>query len=267
MYIIPSEFKDFISPDCNRIDFIQKYLSSSGLECPIMQIEGKNHLYVKFPQNQYDSMFKIKTVIAHYDRIGIGANDNSAAVFCLMQWACRLVRSNIRHNIRLVFTDGEELGNNGVEEQGAFALAKVFKRLGITNDDIFVFDCMGRGDVPILAQTQLNAKVSQSFIKDFSALEQRAQNIIQQAAGGRWFKLVCSWSDNAGFIANGIPAVAITMLPSNEINDVLSGIRPFTWQILHSQQDNIDTLSPVSFEIFNEILNNLAKHKTLPPLK
>ena len=81
---ITSEFQEFISPACDRAAFIQNYLAKAGIECPVMQIEGKNHLYVKFPRQQYDPMFKIKTVLAHYDRIGCGANDNSAAVFCLL---------------------------------------------------------------------------------------------------------------------------------------------------------------------------------------
>ena len=264
MYIIPLEFQSFISQDCNRADFIQNYLNNAGLECPVLNIEGKNHLYVKFPQSQYDPMFKIKTVLAHYDRIGTGANDNSAAVFCLLQWACSLAANPaLKHNIRLVFTDGEELGSGGIEEQGAFALAKVFKRLGITNDDIYVFDCMGRGDVPVLAQTELSAKVTPSFAKAFNALEQRAQKLIQQCAGGKWFCLPCSWSDNAGFIANGIPAVAITMLPSSEINDVLQGVRPKTWQLFHTPQDSLDSLTPVAFETFHNLLSLLTRQKTL----
>ena len=154
MYLIPPSFEEFIASDCNRAAFIQKQLNAAGLDAPVLQMEGKNHIYVKFPQSQYNSMFKIKTVIAHYDRFpgSPGANDNSAAVFCLMQWAAALVKRYASlpggfHNIRLIFTDGEELGSKGVSEQGAFPLAQVFKRLGIINDDIYVFDCMGRGDV------------------------------------------------------------------------------------------------------------------------
>ena len=263
VYLIPPEFGQFISPDCDRMLFIQNYLNKAGLECPVIQLEGKNHLYVKFAHNQYDPLFKIKTVIAHYDRIGTGANDNSAAVFCLLQWAACLATLKTTHNIRLVFTDGEELGAGGVEEQGAFALAKVFKRLGITNDEVYVFDCMGRGDVPILAQTQLSSRVSPQFAKTFEALEQQAQRLIQKSADGKWFCLPCSWSDNASFIANGIPAVAITMLPASEVNDVLNGERPYTWQLLHTPQDNLESLTPVSFQIFQNLLKNLARQKTL----
>ena len=266
MYTIPSSFKDFIAPDCDRTAFIQKCLKAAGLEAPILQMEGKNHIYVKFPQSQYNPTFRIKTVIAHYDRIGVGANDNSAAVFCLMEWAAQLARlaSHAFHNIRLIFTDGEELGAaGGVSEQGAFPLAKVFRRLGITNDDIFVFDCMGRGDVPILTQTILPHKAPSKFVKDFSALEQRAANLLQTSANGRWFTLPCNYSDNASFIANGIPAVAITMLPSTEVTAATQGIQPQTWQLLHTTGDNLASLTPHSFEIFHIMLNNLAAMKTL----
>ena len=281
MYQIPSSFNDFIAPDCNRAAFIQNYLKAAGLEAPILQMEGKNHIYVKFPQSQYNSMFRIKTVIAHYDRIGIGANDNSAAVFCLLEWAAKLAaipavecpRSGCIettaartqfHNIRLIYTDGEELGAaGGVAEQGAFPLAQVFRRLGITNDDIFVFDCMGRGDVPILTQTILPPKAPARFVKDFSALEQRAASLLQTSAKGRWFSLPCNYSDNASFIANGIPAVAITMLPSAEVTAATRGETPLTWQLLHTAGDNLASLTPQSFEIFHNILNNLAALKTL----
>lgn len=266
MYQIPSTFQDFIAPDCDRAAFIQNYLKSAGLEAPILQMEGKNHIYVKFPQSQYNPTFRIKTVIAHYDRIGIGANDNSAAVFCLMQWATQLSRlaSPLFHNIRLIFTDGEELGAaGGVAEQGAFPLAQVFRRLGITNDDIFVFDCMGRGDVPILTQTILPPKAPARFVKDFSALEQRAASLLQVSANGRWFCLPCNYSDNASFIANGIPAVAITMLPSLEVSAATRGETPLTWQLLHTAGDNFASLTPQSFEIFHNILNNLTALKTL----
>ncbi len=259
------EFEKFIAPECDRATFIQNYLKASGLEAPVLQMEGKKHIYVKFPQVQYNPTFRIKTVIAHYDRIGIGANDNSAAVFCLLEWAAQLTRfaSSAFHNIRLIFTDGEELGAAGVAEQGAFPLAQVFRRLGITNDDIFVFDCMGRGDVPILTQTILPPKAPARFVKDFCALEQRTATLLQNSANGRWFSLPCNYSDNASFIANGIPAVAITMLPSAEVSAATRGETPLTWQLLHTAGDNLASLTPQSFEIFHNILNNLAVLKTL----
>ena len=216
-------------------------------------------------------MFRIKTVIAHYDRIGIGANDNSAAVFCLMEWARSVVPEPVegphmvaQHNIRLIFTDGEELGEQGgVHQQGAFPLAQTFRKLGITNDDIYVFDCMGRGDVPILAEAKIPPDVPTKFLTAYSELEQRTKQILQSVSNGKWFTLPVNYSDNASFIANGLPAVAITMLPSNEVQQVLSNQTPATWDFMHTPQDNLASLTPVSFEIFFKIMNLLSVQKTL----
>ena len=269
---LPKAFIDFISPTCDRARFIQEYLKAGGLDSSIISLEGKNHIYVKFPRRQYNPMFRIKTVIAHYDRIGIGANDNSVAVFCLMEWARRLVvpetvegpHTPTPHNIRLIFTDGEELGQKGgIAQQGAFPLAKTFRKLGITNDDIYVFDCMGRGDVPILAQAKIPPNVSTKFLTQYSQLEERTKKILQTVSKGKWFMLPVNYSDNASFIANGLPAVAITMLPSQEVQQTLNNQLPPTWQYLHTPQDNLASLTPESFQIFHTILNNLANQRTL----
>ena len=262
----PQAFKDFISPTCDRARFIQDYLKAGGVDTSIISLQGKNHIYVKFPKAQYNPMFRIKTVIAHYDRIGIGANDNSAAVFCLMEWARTFtVPEPVEgHNIRLIFTDGEELGETGgVEAQGAFPLAQTFRKLGITNDDIYVFDCMGRGDVPILAQAKIPPNVPTKFLAAYSELEARTKKILQSVSNGKWFTLPVNYSDNASFIANGLPAVAVTMLPSEEVQQALQGQTPPTWQNLHTPQDNLASLWGESFGIFYKILNELALQKTL----
>ena len=269
MYTIPPAFSEFISPTCNRARFIQDYLKAGGIDSAVMSLEGKNHIYVKFPKTQYNPMFRIKTVIAHYDRIGIGANDNSAAVFCLMEWALRQAQGPQTsavipaHNIRLIFTDGEELGAAGVAEQGAFPLAQTFRKLGITNDDIYVFDCMGRGDVPILGAAKLPSNVSTRFLTDYSKLEDRTKQILKSVSNGKWFTLTISYSDNAIFIANGLPAVVITMLPSAEVTQVLNKQIPPTWQYLHTPNDNLDSLTPEAFVIFSKIINSLAAQKSV----
>lgn len=265
MYQIPESFKEFIDLNCDRKAFIQNYLNNAGLDAPVLQLEGKNHIYVKFPQSQYDPMFKVKTVIAHYDRVegSPGANDNSAAVFSMLEWAVRLSKMSSFHNIRLIFTDGEELGAEGVASQGAFPLAALFRKLGIT-EDVYVFDCMGRGEVPVLTETILPKGASKKFVNQFRDLETRARKLLQESSGGKWFSLPGNYSDNASFIANGIPAVAITMLPSVEISCAAMNMDlPETWKLFHTMDDNLESLTPVSFEITASILNNLARLKTL----
>lgn len=266
MYQIPESFKKFISPDCDRKQFIQDFLNEAGLDAPVLAMEGKNHIYVKFPQSQYNPMFKIKTVIAHYDRVegSPGANDNSAAVFSMLEWASRLAKMNSFHNIRLIFTDGEELGAEGVASQGAFPLAALFRKLGIMEDDIFVFDCMGRGDVPVITETNLPKGASAKFVKQFTELENRAMNLLKTAGSGKCFTLPGNYSDNASFIANGIPAIAITMLPSVEISCAVMNMElPETWKLFHTQDDNFESLDPAAFELTAKILNQLALLKTV----
>ena len=165
MYKIPEIFSDFIALDCNRLEFIVRFLNKAGLEVAIIPIDDNCHLYVKFPMSHYDNSCRVKTVIAHYDRVPgtPGANDNSAAVFSMLEWAVRLNEmgeAGYCHNVRLIFSDGEEKGELGVTEQGAYSLARLFRKQKIINDDIFVFDCMGRGDIPILTETAFNLRIA-----------------------------------------------------------------------------------------------------------
>ena len=262
MSFLSKDFLDFIKPDCNRLNFIQNFLKQNDVETAVIPLEGKKHIYVKFPQNQYNPLFNIKTVVAHYDRFenSPGANDNSAAVYMLMLWAVKLSKQSDFHNVRLIFTDGEEACPDGITSQGAFAIASLFKKLDI-KDDIFVFDCMGCGDVPVLCENKIPQKAGNAFIKKLTALENKAQRIIRTAGNGKWFCLPCNYSDNASFIAQGIPAVAITILPSSEVSDVLKNQTPKTWKNLHTQNDNIENLWESSFSLSMKIFDLLAQQK------
>ena len=298
MNFLPAGFSDYIADGCDRCAFIRSYLAERGVESVVMPVAGKNHVYVKFPTSQYNPQFRIKTVIAHYDRTlgSPGANDNSAANFSLMDWASRLQSRIDFHNVRLLFSDGEEFASGGVACQGAFSLASLFKRLGITNDDVYVFDCMGRGTIPILRKTILPLSVSYGFRMRFAALEDRAENLLRRSASRRWLTLPFAYSDNAGFIACGIPAVAVTMLPEDEADTYLSSLIkektlenyivnhtvdaksdaeakekllklqsmiPRTWRLINTKDDTEWTLTPESFAVFSSILDALADEKTL----
>ncbi len=299
MSFLPKEFSEYIAPNTDRAEFIQNFLYEHGVTSNKVVIDGKNHILVQFDKSFYNPQFKIKTVIAHYDRVegSPGANDNSAADWLLMNWAVTLKNYIGFHNVRIFFTDGEELGwNTGVSEQGAFGLASVFKRLNLTNDDIFVFDACGRGEIPILSKMNLPPETPKNFLKQFRDLEERTEDLLRRASPGRWMCLPVPYSDNASFIACGIPAMAITMLPADEASlyarellkdkgleaSVLnrdSGKKtriadhipdygykdrmPKTWRLFHSQNDNEASLTERSFEVMNNILSTLAEIKTL----
>lgn len=294
MFRIGDEYRIFCSGNCNRRDFIVSYLEKRGVKSVVLPVDGHDHIYVVFPKTQYNPMFKIKTVIAHYDRFegSPGANDNSSADFALMEWAVSLMKSGRQHNVRLIFTAGEEIGGaqgGTVSSQGAFALASLFRRLKITDDDVYVFDSVGRGTVPVMGKTELPANVRWNFRTRFTDLKSRAANMLRVSSGGNFAILPISYSDNAGFLACGIPAVAITMLPADEASrfmldlarvpmlenyvmnsripeyldeSELDAMIPPTWKLFHTAEDNVDSLTPESFSVMERILNHLASERT-----
>ena len=299
MSFLPAAFSEFIAPQTDRCAFIQDWLIKHGVESAVAAIDGKNHILVQFASQAYNPRFKIKTVIAHYDRVAgsPGANDNSAADWQIMNWAVELSKATSFHNIRIFFTDGEELGwNTGVSEQGAYGIATTFKKLGITNDDVYVFDCCGRGEVPVLGKTEIPVHAGTSFLKQFNDLSERTQDLLRRASPGRWMCLPVPYSDNASFLACGIPAVAITMLPAEEASlyarelmntkslesevmnreatkkQRLEGKTPEyaykermpqTWRRFHTANDNEASLTPESFTVMQNVLTCLAEAKAM----
>ena len=293
------DFQKFIAPDCDRRQFILDMLKDFGVPAVPLSLEGAHHILVKFPPAAYNPQYKMKTVLAHYDRVDTspGANDNSAAVFQIIYWARRLLRFPSFHNVQIIFSDGEEMGGSeGVSEQGAFGIATKFRSLGLTQQDVYAFDCCGRGDFVILSQAG-KGKGSISFQRQFNSLVERTEDLIKSVAGRKWAPLPVPYSDNAGFLACGIPAVAITLLPAQEVVSYLRELkqhpglqaavmkssqgqdvgarkikplepyqvqekRPMTWRLLHTEYDNLASLTPESFPLMEALLDALAKART-----
>ena len=215
MEFLSEDFKKFISPDIDRKEVLCKVLEKKSIDYSIIPLDGKQHIYINFPKSDYNPTFKIKTLLVHYDRFGTspGANDNSAAVFQLIDW---IEHQNIyQHNMRIIFTDGEELSGlpSGKSNliQGSFALAELFKRLKLTSDDVYVLDCTGRGDVLVVSTAGKDIETSYSFKKKFDALYEKAIELAKTTAQESWITAPVPYGDNAGFIANGIPAVFIIL--------------------------------------------------------
>lgn len=293
------DFQRFIAPDCDRRQFILDMLKDFGVPAVPLSLEGAHHILVKFPPSAYNPQYKMKTVLAHYDRVDTspGANDNSAAVFQIIYWARRLLRFPGFHNVQIIFSDGEEMGGSeGVSEQGAFGIATKFRSLGLTQQDVYAFDCCGRGDFVILSQAGMG-KGSIPFQRQFNSLVERTEDLIKSVAGRKWAPLPVPYSDNAGFLACGIPAVAITLLPAQEVVSYLRELKqhpglqaaimkstqeqevgtrkikplepyqvqekmPMTWRLLHTEYDNLASLTPESFPLMEALLDALAKFRT-----
>ncbi|MBQ0003007.1 MAG: M28 family peptidase [Treponema sp.] len=293
---LPDGLYEFVKPDLDRKDFIQKELLKSGIKSSVIIIDGKSHIYVDFPKQHYNPKFKIKTLVAHYDRVPntLGANDNSSGVFVLLDAARRLSQFEGEHNTRIIFTDGEEEGRFGIKGQGAYSLASRFKELNSMDGEVFVFDSVGRGDVPVIAEVELAENTDRIFAKKYLNFLSFTKNLVSKYSTLQNVILPASFSDNAGFIANGIPSVCITMLPKDEVLNYMTslarlpGLResvmnrkledvpekikpeymlresiPLTWKYFHTQYDNITTLTPVSFEIMKKITDEIIKVQIL----
>ncbi|MDR3311515.1 MAG: Zn-dependent exopeptidase M28 [Spirochaetaceae bacterium] len=286
MTTLPDSFSDFLENGCDRCRFILDRLAVRGITGQIVTLGMQRHIVVQFAPRFYNPLFKLKTVITHYDRVfgSPGANDNSAAVFQIIDWVERLNKARRFHNVRIFFTDGEELGGEeGVREQGAFGIASRFKALGILNDDVYVFDCCGRGDVFVLSATGVRNAGNQAFNHRFTGLYHRTEDLLRLAAPDRWVSVPVPYSDNAGFLACGIPAVAITLLPAPEVSAYLGELRrdkkletdmlnhdmkaqerlPETWRLLHTPEDNAGSLTPKSFAHMARLLDTLTIQKDL----
>jgi hypothetical protein len=126
-----------------------------------------------------------------------------------------------------------------------------------------------------------------TFKKRFNDLYRRTEDLLRDSVSGNWMTLPVPYSDNAGFLACGIPAVAITMLPSKEATQYLFSLRqdktleaavlansalgdselkkklPETWRLIHTPDDNDASLTPKTFGIMAKLLDRLAETKTL----
>lgn len=289
-------FKAFLKKDLNRCDFISQWLSAHNVPHSIVNLAQKKHIIIKYPAQFYDKNFKMKTLTAHYDRAPDtqGANDNSASCFILMNFAKKLCSYTRPHNIKIIFTDGEEAGAAGLKEQGAYTLGTGLKKLKMDGDDIFVFDMCGRGDTLILSRSGIFGR-DKAKTKRLDELHKRAGLIAQRACPNKWLSMLTAYSDNAGFIAAGLFAQVITVLPRKEAETLLhclpkekltgqnktamgeltdmvienqkppqgspfEKIIPFTWQLMHTADDKIETLNSEAFTLTEKYLTALTEN-------
>jgi hypothetical protein len=288
MSSLPASFAGFTSLFCDREAFIVDYLKEHGIRTSIIALGYSRHIYVHFASQAYDPSFRLKTVVAHYDRFpgSPGANDNSAAVWQLMDWAARLRNFPGAHNVRIIFTGDEEPGaSDGVKGLGAFGIAGRLKTLGCAGGDVYVFDCCGRGGVIVLSKPEKRkvAGGSAEFRRRFRDLYARSEALLNHTAPRSWRTLPVPYSDNAGFIAQGIPAVLITALPTDEAagyaralsrdkrleelvlnkggaaDPLVRGLLPETWRLMHTSLDTDASLTPETFLLMANLLDRLAQ--------
>ena len=277
-------FSAFLEPAADRRAFITERLTAQEIPYRTVTLQDKTHIVITYRQSAYNPRFKMKTLIAHYDRAAgtQGANDNSAACVQLLLFAQTLLHKREAHNIRIIFTDGEEAGADGIKNQGAYRLGQGLRALSMQQDDIFVFDMCGSGDTLILSESGIYGRDTRKTAA-LTALHQRCRIYADAACRGRWLSLPTAYSDNAGLISAGLTAQVITVLPRAEAellmrymprsealqrsiitnahvppDSPLAAIIPQTWQRMHTPQDRVETLTPQAFILVDKMLRYLA---------
>ena len=278
------EFKEFIAPQVDRKQWICDYLCTHKISFSIIETGMQKHILVEFDKKFYNARFRTKTILAHYDRIGIGANDNSSSVYQILKWCENLNQSKTEHNIRIIFTDGEEIGvGKSKQNLGVMGIAIFFKKNGFINDDIYAIDSCGRGDTLIISSNK-EKNENLHFQKAFDSFHERTIRLAQFACANNWATCPLPYGDNAGFILLGLPAIEISVLPREECNNYkrkilinpdffkkLSGKNPSekknadvppTWKMMHTQADTIENLTSESWPLMQSFFKTLEKMQT-----
>jgi hypothetical protein len=285
---LPRSFRAFLEPTTDRLAFLLAHLRERGLSPATVEIAGSRHVLVAPERSPFAA--KPRTVLlAHYDRApgSPGANDNSAAVFQLAAAAARL-RGDGVDGWLAVFTDREEsAAREGARGQGAYALAEGFKAIGLAEARFFIFDACGRGNT-IVVSTTVDSLAPEDGQTKRVARELRilALEAGRVAAGGRILLAPTPFSDDAGFLAAGVAAQTITVLPEKEASALAGALRnkpdyaaslinkkardsieprayrafmPATWESLHGPSDDAASLSPAAFALMERFADGLAR--------
>jgi hypothetical protein len=235
-------FTEFIAPEADRFSILTALLDELDLKYERMDIAGNRHLFV-FPVPPERALragagqepggravpawgqTPIPVIlVAHYDRTAYspGANDNSAAVFQLIETAMSLKEKRVPRWL-IIFTDKEELCfGEGIRDQGSYTLARKLRKAGFGGSRFYIFDACGVGDTLVISTTtdRLLRDEEGPGIPKTRRLARELRNWALEAARNlRMEKVILlptPFSDDAGFLRAGIAAQTITVLPSQE---------------------------------------------------
>jgi hypothetical protein len=279
---------DFIAPDADRYAILLERINTLKLNSAAIDIAGNRHIFI-FPPGQKSlrssgGVFPFNKLSpflfsAHYDRVpgSPGANDNSIAVFHLLNTAAILAKRGTDKWI-VVFTDKEELSaGEGTENLGSFSMGEKLKSWGLEKAKIYNFDACGAGGVFIFSTTtdlilKNNPRPNlRKVSKNIAFLRDYALETAQKLRLDRVLLAPTPFSDDVGFLRAGLAAQTVTMLPVNEAdqyeallrsrpdfgNLIISGeIKkpaeyrrlPETWRSLNNAQDAPSRLTPQYFQ-------------------
>ncbi len=251
------DLNEFCSFSTDRKEYLKNWLSRENIQYNDLKIKEDHHLIITpGGLDLYQQEYKKKILIAHYDKDegSPGANDNSAAVMQLLILAKTLQTSNKKHNILIILSDGEELQQQSLKEQGAYKLAEALKKYNLDKAFLLVIDMCGIGDTMVFsssAQRKQNETPSNeipSELKELILKHSRGQEITQLEY----------YSDDLGFMAMGFPTLLISLIPWYEKKYLEQKKMPPSWSTKHSILDSVDQLQGQSFRIMGSFLLKLS---------
>jgi hypothetical protein len=278
-------FDAFIATGADRYSILTTLLDELGLSYEVRVICGNRHFLVSpdcqsatAPATAAPLAAKTLILVAHYDRVAgsAGANDNSAAVFELLDAAGALQQDEARW-VLIILTDKEELAHGeGIMDQGSYTLAKELRTAGMGEARVFIFDACGTGDTLIISttadylmQNETGPGIARTRLL-VRRLRTRALETARHLRMDRVKLIPTPFSDDAGFLRAGLAAQTITMLPASEaaaFADLVRSIPAFagalvmreaqaaydtrlipqTWRRLNGPEDSRSHLTPENF--------------------
>ena len=264
-------------------------VKEAALPCSVTEIAGNRHLVIapEPPEEEYLRRPPV-ILVAHYDRAqgSPGANDNSAAVFILLETAVKLKKENEK-NWMVIFTDKEELKTGeSIQDQGAYTLAAGLKNTKLEKAKIFCFDACGAGDTLLISTTieyLLKKESGGEKIRDsLMELRNAALGTARSLGMAKVLLAPVPFSDDAGFFRAGLAAQNISTLPSAECMQYVSELRknqefaealinagqkqkgrlrsiPETWRYLNTPGDSYPRLTPQHYRTWIRFAEGLCK--------
>jgi hypothetical protein len=233
-------FPDFLAPAADRYGILGELLEELefGYSSIILGAAGGRKLrhFFVLPcrgQSFLPGAYPAIALVAHYDRVegSPGANDNSAAVFMLLEAGLKMREEGLR-NWLIIFTDKEELSfGEGLRDQGAYGLARSLRETSLRACRFYIFDACGCGDTLIIStmadhllrnETGHAAARKRQIVK---ALRDGALKTARNLVMEKVLLVPTPFSDDAGFLRAGLAAQTITALPSHEAAGLASLLR------------------------------------------
>ena len=259
------EVASFVKPtQPERLKALTTLLDRYGLPYEIQAFEGGApgkpargyNVVVTLGQGDRDIL-----LTAHYDAEALqdgslagAVVDNAASVVALVHAARDLKGRELKHRVRIIFFDQEELGLIGAR---AYAEGPDGKRVAA----VINFDVNGYGDAPFFADASAPGEANLG--------KAVRQGCLQAGVDCLPFAKYPP-SDHLAFRKIGAPATSVSILPRTEAHQMWlflnagpagglqDGFVPRALRLIHTPQDTMDAIEPETVELASKLAVQLV---------